>query len=290
MILSMTGYGQAQYKQGAVSYSLEIRSLNNRYFKAQIRLPEHLLFLEADVERMLRRRLGRGSINYQLRTHDAGEAACEINTAALSRYLAQLRTVISPDVQIDAASLLELPGVCQTPEMSDEDRRRHLEIAEQLTDEAVERLIEMRRVEGQALSKDLRQHCDRIRTELTSVAARAPEVIGEYHRRLGQRAGQLLAEAKLDLSKDDLAREVALFADRSDISEEISRLGSHLDQFVALCDSQELAGRKLDFLTQEMLREANTIASKANDAGTSARVVEIKGLIDRLREQVQNVE
>ncbi len=292
MLLSMTGYGEAQYHDGEVSYVLEVRSLNNRYFKASIKLPDFLTIFESEVERMLRARLARGSVTYTVRVRNSSaEAAQEINTAALEHYLEQLsRVPMTGPVQIDLAAVLALPGVCQPPEL-DEGRREHqLQIIARLTREALDRLIEMRRAEGRALRDDVRVHCQRIREHVATVARQAPQVLNDYHQKLLQRTNELLGNSKLPLELDDVRREVALYAERCDINEEISRLGSHLDQFERMCDRTEQAGRKLDFLAQEMLREANTIGSKANDATIAHHVVEIKGAIDRLKEQVQNVE
>lgn len=292
MILSMTGYGDAEHTEDGVSYALELRSLNNRYFKANIKLPEHLQYLEADVERLLRTRLGRGSINYTLRVRDiSAQAAYEINTAALQAYLNRIAAVRSSlPTTVDLAAVVGLPGVCQPPQMDEATRERQWRIVQELTRRAMERLIAMRSQEGRALREDLLAQTAAIRRELAAVAARAPAVVEEYHRRLTQRVNELLARAELRLAQEDLAREVAVYAERADVNEEIARLRSHLDQFEQLCDSKQHAGRKLDFLSQEMLREANTIASKSNDTVIARHTVEIKALIDRVKEQVQNVE
>jgi uncharacterized protein (TIGR00255 family) len=292
MILSMTGYGDAHHSDGKVSYVLEIRSLNNRYFKASIKLPEHLSIFEAEVEKMLRERITRGSLSCSLRQrHMSAEAAQDINVPALENYLAQLNRVVSQGhMQVDLGALLALPGVCEPPEMDDAERERQLRIIQGLVSEALTRLIEMRRIEGRTIRDDLFEHCGQIRGHLTEVGTRAPLVLREYHLRLLQRVNELISEARLQLQLDDLKREVALYAERCDINEEIARLTAHLDQFERLCDSNEAAGRKLDFLAQELLRETNTIGSKANDATIAHHVVEIKGAIDRLKEQVQNVE
>jgi len=148
----------------------------------------------------------------------------------------------------------------------------------------------MRKREGESLFADLLKHLTLIRTNLGEIAKRAPFVIEDYHKRLSQRVNELLAKSELQVSQPDLLREVAVFAERADIAEEIQRLNSHLDAFEQACRAGEHAGRKLDFISQEMLREANTIASKANDAQIARHIVEIKGAIDRLKEQVQNVE
>lgn len=292
MILSMTGYGDAQHMEDGVGYTLEIRSLNNRYLKPSIKLPEHLQFLEAEVDKLLRTRLVRGSLNYTLRVRDtSSQAAYEINVAALQSYLNQLNSVHSTGpVSVDLATVLALPGVCQPPEMDEAQRDRQWKIVFSLTNDALDKLISMRAEEGRALREDLLNHTAAIRRELAVIAERSPVVVAEYLKRLTQRVNELVGQAKLQLAEQDLAKEVALFAERSDVSEEIARLKSHLDQFDKLCDSKQHAGRKLDFLAQEMLREANTIGSKSNDNEIARHIVEIKAAIDRLKEQVQNVE
>lgn len=292
MILSMTGYGDAQHMEDGVGYALEIRSLNNRYLKPSIKLPEHLQFLEAEVDKLLRTRLVRGTLNYTLRVRDtSAQAAYEINVAALQAYLNQLNAVrATGPVSVDLATVLALPGVCQPPEMDEAQREHQWKIVSALTSDAMEKLVAMRAEEGRALREDLLKHTAAIRNELAAIAERSPTVVTEYLKRLTQRVNDLVGQAKLQLAEQDLAKETALFAERCDVSEEISRLKSHLDQFDKLCDSKQHAGRKLDFLAQEMLREANTIGSKSNDTEIARHIVEIKALIDRLKEQVQNVE
>ena len=293
MIVSMTGFGSAERSEGGVTYSLEIRSLNHRYFKASIKLPDSLQFLEADVERLLRGQLGRGSVTCTLRLRTADAAAgYDINRAALERYVTSIAAASVPDgvqATIDLAAVASLPGVCQPPETNDDIREQKAAIVRELTTHTLAAVVDMRRNEGRLLRDDLLAHCASLRELLETIAVRAPVVVTEWQQRLRFRVEGLLAEEKIQLDQDALLREVAIYADRSDISEEVVRLRGHLDQFAGLCDSGELAGRKLDFVAQEMLREANTIGSKSNDATITRQIVEIKGLIDRLKEQVQNV-
>jgi len=293
MIVSMTGFGDATAERDGTHYAVEIRSLNNRFFKPVIKLPENVSGLEPELESMLREKLGRGSITYilKLRT-DSAEAAYHLNLNALKNYLDQLQEVKGLDrmVQIDLASLVQLPGVCQEPRDETDEIERHGATVRDLTAKAIVKLDAMRRREGEALFAELMRHVSLIRSNLREIAELAPTVVEDYHRRLHQRVSQLLAKAELQVSQVDLIKEVAVFAERADIAEEIQRLGSHMDSFEQSCRQGEHAGRKLDFIAQEMLREANTIASKANDAEIARRIVEIKGAIDRLKEQVQNVE
>ena len=293
MIVSMTGFGDATAEKDGTHYSVEIRSLNNRFFKPTIKLPENVSGLEPELETMLREQLGRGSITYILKMRsETAEAAYLINTRALEAYLEQLHKIKSPNgpFNVDLGALLALPGVCQEPRDESDEIERHGPVVRELSVKAILKLNAMRAREGEALFKDLMKHATVISTNLSEIAKRAPFVIEEYHRRLSQRVNLLISKAELQVNATDLLKEVAVFAERADISEEIQRLNSHLDAFEQACRTGEHAGRKLDFITQEMLREANTIASKANDAQIARHIVEIKGAIDRLKEQVQNVE
>jgi len=293
MIVSMTGFGDATAEREGTHYAVEIRSLNNRFFKPVIKLPETVSGLEPELESMLREALGRGSITYILKMRsDSAEAAYHINTQALKSYLAQLREIKGLDdfVQIDLAGLLQLPGVCQEPRDETDEIARHGPVVRELTAKAIIKLDAMRRREGEGLFAELMKHVNVIAASLIEIGTRAPSVIEDYHRRLSQRVNQLMAKAELHVDQTDLIKEVAVFAERADIAEEIQRLTSHLDAFEQACRTGEHAGRKLDFIAQEMLREANTIGSKANDATIARHIVEIKGAIDRVKEQVQNVE
>lgn len=296
MIRSMTGYGESSCHQNGAHYFLEVRSLNGKYFKASIRLPDDYQGLEPEVESELRRRLTRGTITVVGKCSDASaSAAFTINHDALTAYIEQLRRtphVANGQCHVDIGSLLDLPGVLQPP--SDEEERfdRARAAFRGLLNEAVPRLLEMREREGALLVADLNAHLAGIGTNLNRIAERAPLVVEDYQRRLQARIEALLQEAKVRVEPTDLIREVAVYAERSDISEEVARLTGHLQQFRSLlagADAQPV-GRTLDFLTQEMLREANTIASKSGDVDISRAIVEIKGSIDRIKEQVQNVE
>jgi uncharacterized protein (TIGR00255 family) len=293
MIVSMTGFGDATAERDGTHYAVEIRSLNNRFFKPIIKLPENVSGLEPEVESTLREKLGRGSITYILKMRvDSAEAAYHVNVAALESYLKQLREVKGLDgvARIDLASLMQLPGVCQEPRDETDEIARHGDTIRELSAKAIAKLEAMRAREGQSLFADLMKHSKLIANELAEILKRAPFVIEEYHKKLSLRVNDLMSKAQLQVDQADLLKEVAVFAERADISEEIQRLTHHLDAFEHSCRSSEHAGRKLDFITQEMLREANTIASKANDAQIARHIVEIKGEIDRLKEQVQNVE
>lgn len=293
----MTGFGDAATQVDGVHYAVELRSLNNRYFKASLRLPEAIAGLEPELETQLRRRINRGSLTLtvKVRATDA-HAASRVNEAAVLAYLEHLETVhrkiSDQSVQIDLTQLLALPGVLQPSEDEEAALAKARPIVLKLADEACEKLSQMRASEGTVVAEDLLAQRQVLHDRLEVVRARAPQVVQEYHQRLRQRIDELTAEARLQVEHHDLIREVAVFAERSDISEEISRIAGHLDQLqqVIESDRHEPTGRTIDFLAQELLREANTIASKSSDAEISRAAVEMKSAIDRIKEQAQNIE
>jgi uncharacterized protein (TIGR00255 family) len=295
----MTGYGEAEGEVNGISYAVEIKTVNNRYFKTGIKLPETVAFLEEDIEKLLRKSLSRGTVNYALRMKNAPvEVLFDIDETALQAVMEKLgRVVCSADVTgtIDVGSLLNLPGMLSPVSPDEETAREVKEAILSITQEAVEKLKQMRAAEGAALAADLKSHCKAVKQQLEQIRARGEVVLQEYAKRLKKRVDELLAGAKLELDEEILAREVAVFAERSDISEEIARLDSHLGQFTESCQgvgagANNQVGRRLEFISQEMLREANTIASKASDSEVTRCVVEMKCRIDRIKEQVQNVE
>jgi uncharacterized protein (TIGR00255 family) len=290
----MTGYGEAEGEAGGVTYAVEIKTVNNRYLKTSMKLPETVAFLEEDIEKLLRKSLSRGTVNYVLRLKNVpANVLFGIDETALRAYMETLTRIASSTgikSAIDISSLLNLPGIL-APILPDEEVAGQIrETVLGITREAVEKLKQMRAAEGAALAADLDGHCVAIKLDLEKIRARNDVVLQEYRDRLQKRVNELLAEVKLMLDGETLAREVAIFAERSDISEEIARLDSHLQQFTESCQTSAQAGRRLEFIGQEMLREANTIASKASDSEIAGHVVDIKCRIDRIKEQVQNVE
>ncbi len=292
MIRSMTGFGAASAALDGARYVVELRSLNSKFFKALIRLPEELQGLEAELEPEMSSRLTRGSVVLTVRFSDSSaDAAAQINASALASYIEQLQSVCRDGQSIDVGQLLSLPGVLVTG-TGEELLERTRPVLKKLVGEACDRVLTMRTREGATLHKDLHRHLRSIAARLETIARRAPIVVEQYRNRLRDRINALLAEAGTGLREEDLIREVAVYAERSDITEEVIRLQGHLDQFSEIIDADEVEprGRTLDFLSQEMLREANTIASKCLDVEISREIVEVKGDIDRIKEQVQNVE
>lgn len=295
MIRSMTGFGEAAAMVDGVHYGVEIRSVNNKFFKAQVRLPDELQGLEAEIEAAVAKRINRGSVIVTVRFTDvSAKAAARINTEAVQCYLEQILTVPGlkhVGVRVDIGGLLALPGVVIT-ETCEQRLDEARSVLLRLIDEACDRLQAMRIREGETLRNELHKHCRVIASHLKVVKERVPVTVQLYQERLRQRMQALLAESGAAVREEDLLREVAVYAERTDIAEEVARLEGHMAQFAEIIDAEgeEPSGRTLDFLSQELLREANTIASKCLDVEISRRIVEIKGAIDRIKEQAQNVE
>jgi uncharacterized protein (TIGR00255 family) len=293
MLRSMTGFGSASGQADGVEYAVEIRSVNNRYYKSSIKAPEPLAAAEMQIDKLLRGKLVRGTVTVTVRmTVPDEQAAYRVNMAALARYVEQIKLMeieANPALRVDLGAMLQLPGVCEPPPLEEICRQTHPALM-RLVEQALGDLIEMRLREGQAMKADLLANCRAIAGNLEEAARQAPQVVLDYQQRLSARVRELTAAGNIDIDQDDLAREVAIFAERCDIAEEVARLRAHLQQFQQAMESPEPAGRKLDFIAQEMLREANTIGSKANDTKIALAVVEMKTAIDRLKEQVQNVE
>ena len=290
----MTGYGEAQGEADGVSYAAEVKTVNNRYLKTIIKLPELASFLEEDIDKLLRKNILRGTINYVLRLKDTSASTLfDIDETALQAVVEKLsRAGSSTGINgaIDIGNLLTLPGIIQ-PAMPDKERAGQIrKFVLEISQEALDKLKQMRATEGDYLEVDIKKCCTTIEEGLEQIRGRTDVVIQEYADKLKKRVNELLAHAEITMDEGILAREVAIFADRSDISEEIARLESHLQQFAQCYRGSDQAGRRLDFISQEMLREANTIASKASDTETTRYVVDIKCQIDRIKEQVQNIE
>ena len=267
--------------------------MNNRYLKAYVRLPDVAAFLESDVDKLLRSRLCRGTVNYTLGMKNvSGKPLIRIDENVLGQYLEALGKAAGQDSRrnIDLSGLLALPGVIE-PDQPDADEAENIrKVVLDLSAKAIDQLKQMRSEEGQNLADDLIGNCGIIAEKLELIGTRCPVVIDEYHKKLESRINELLAGAKLEIDADILARELAVYAERCDIAEEITRLRSHIEQFANYCRKNDNAGRRLDFIAQEMLREANTITSKSSDAQISEWAIDIKCIVDRIKEQVQNIE
>jgi uncharacterized protein (TIGR00255 family) len=290
----MTGYGEARGTVAGVHVQAELRSVNNRHFKLTLRCPDAWIRFEPDLERVLREQISRGTVTLLLRgQRGAEEASVRLNTNILVAYwkeLADAARLAGVPCPADLATVLTLPGVVEDAAFSEETVEQAGPQLEQLVRDALAKFGDFRSREGAAMTADLRSQCSTIATQIDCIAEVAPQVVAEYRAKLQQRVQEAVRQADVTVTPADLLREVALFTDRSDISEEIVRLRSHVDQVRQLLEAAQSQGRKLEFLCQEMFREANTIGSKSNHVGVAHAAVEIKTAIERMREVVQNVE
>lgn len=290
----MTGFGESRSQSGDWHLAVELRSINNRHFKLNLRCPDGFFHYEADLERLLRETISRGTVSLTIRLDSAGGAgAPRLNRGVLLSYWNQLR-----DLSVDLgaphtpglAELLELPGVLDDGKLTAEQVESLWPFVQEGVRGAVVRLEEFRQHEGAAMAADLRTQCVAIEQTLGEVVTIAPQVVADYRDKLQQRVQKLLEGTGITLEPDNLIREVAFFADRCDINEEIMRLRSHIEQFLGLLTAKTSQGRKLEFLCQEMFRESNTIGSKANHVGVGHAAVEMKTCIERIREVIANIE
>lgn len=293
-LLSMTGFGEVVEQRDGYAIAVELRTVNSRYFKFNIRTTEGYGALESLIESLLRDTVKRGTVNCSLRIrHLTGAQDYRINTQVLGQYIDQLQSLAATrdlDEVVRLEPLASLPGVVEELSAESLDAASLWPIVEPSVRAAVEQLTAMREVEGQALAADLRDQCAAVALSLDVIERQAPMVAESYRKRIQDRVNEALESLNVTIEPADLVREVALYTDRADISEEIVRLRSHLQQFAAALELEESAGRKMEFICQEMGRETNTIGSKANDAVISQQIVEIKTALERIREQIQNVQ
>jgi len=292
MIRSMTGYGSAELERDGQRLSAEIRSVNHRFCEVSIRAPKLVSLFEDQIRQLVQERFSRGKLNLSISWSGAGDSGevLRLNETVTDRYVAlleQLQKRYGLQGGVDVSMLAALPDVFawEHTALSDEET---WSLLRSLVEKACESMNQMKGREGTALARDLEERLALIRAALDRVIERAPMRPLEMKERLTERIRPLLGEVDLDPVR--VAQEVAFYADRLDCTEECVRLAAHLDQFRHLIEGPELAGRKLNFLLQEMNREANTIGSKANDVEIGHAVIVMKEEIERIREQVQNVE
>jgi uncharacterized protein (TIGR00255 family) len=293
----MTGYGEARHQGEHFTLAIELRAVNGRSLKVTVRAPEPYHLLEPEFEKVIRRTVHRGTVHVQVRCERAAQPGdFRLNTAALRSYVQQVRQVCD---ELNAAALapallgqvLALPGVIEEPRSAAERLSAEWPLFERVLEQALEQFNAMRAEEGRSMSRELLALRDAVAAHLAQVQQRLPAVVPAYRDRLLERVRGLLSEAGVTLDADALIREVAIFADRSDVHEEVVRLASHLDQFAeAVRGGGDSPGSKLGFVQQEMVREANTLGSKANDVQVSRHVVEIKAALEKIKELIQNVE
>ena len=292
MLKSMTGFGAGRARVGDEEFSVELRSLNHKFCEVKVRLPRELAALDPTVTKQVKDRLARGAVELLIKrqTATASGTVPTVDVALAREYVRAFRELadaLGVPADISWAQVATQPGVMKLEEkgMDVESATQAVQLA---LEQALAALEQMRRVEGEAIYVDLDARLKLIEAWSREVAALAPKAVEEYRQRLAERVADLARGITVEPQR--LAQEVAVFAERTDIAEEVTRLASHLEQFRALMTSTEPVGRRMDFLVQEMHREVNTTGSKSQHAEISARVVSMKAEVERIREQVQNVE
>ncbi|MED4749865.1 YicC/YloC family endoribonuclease [Brevibacillus choshinensis] len=295
MVRSMTGYGRKDDIRGSLRLTVELRAVNHRFQEILVRLPKNWSMLEDQIRKQVAMYVRRGRVDVTISLE--GSATISSNVAIdwsiaeqflqLSREMDQRFSLETP---LTAKDLLLFPGVIHTNETEEVDREEVATWLLAVVNTAAEDLLSMKMVEGEGLQADLIHRLLSVQNWLEEVRFLAPSGTQEYHNRLHQRLSEWAAQVPFELDQQRLVQEVVFFAEKSDISEEITRLTSHCNQFSQQLEKEEAVGRKLDFLLQEMNREANTIASKANHLRIQHLAVEIKTELEKMREQVQNVE
>lgn len=289
----MTGFGRAECQEGDYTYQAEVRSVNNRFIEINTRLPKAYVDLEQPLKKLIKSHCSRGSISLTISLGNSNEGTSgwdvKPNLSLATQYvdaLNQIRDSLGLQGEIDLKSVVGLRDIIKIEPVALDPAKKDLIL--DIATEALTSLQKMREEEGKNLQKDLAQRIDAIESHAAEIESRHPEVIKEYQEKLNERIKTLNEGIGLDETR--LAQEAALLADRSDITEEMTRLRSHLNQFRNFFNTKEPIGRKLEFITQEINREVNTTGSKSSDITISNRVIEMKSELEKIREQVQNIE
>jgi uncharacterized protein (TIGR00255 family) len=288
----MTGYGEARFEDQRWMIHVEVRTVNNRHLKLSARISEPYAAREPEVEQLVREKVKRGTIQLNLRVERPRRPQdYRLNLVALASYREQLKGVQGLDERaIDLTPLLALPGVVEDCRWPDQVTDEDWSAIARVVSRALDQLHSSRAAEGRVMAAELVALARESSAQLGRISERGPAVVLNYQKRLTERIQTLVRGQGVTVEAHDLAREVAILADRCDISEEIVRLRAHLNQYISIVEDNESSGRKLEFVVQEMAREINTIGSKANDVEISLAVVEVKALLEKIRELVQNVE
>ena len=288
MIHSMTAYGRVENSEGQNSISCEIRSVNHRYSEISIRLPEELRPLEQKIRDHISGKIKRGKIecNIRIEKHNAYDEALSINQDLLKNIIEAAKRInsdLSTSAPLDSLDLLRWPGVL---EKSTLDVKEIDKLLFPLVNEAIDIVIDTRQREGEKIKKMLTDRCTKIKEIINNVQKQIPDILKNYRKKLTQRVQEISDE----IDNDRLEQELLFLSQKADIEEEIDRLGAHVDEVVRVIERKEPIGRRLDFLMQEMNRESNTLGSKSNHIYTSNASVELKVVIEQMREQIQNIE
>ena len=289
----MTGFGKGEYSDSKRNFTIEIKSVNHRYTDISVKMPRRYSFAEEIIKKLVKKTVKRGKVEISVMVENLTEDDLNINlnTAVAHQYVENLQALkeeFGLQDEITLSLLADMPDVIKAmPDIEDEEEIiRSISSALEI---AIEKHDSMRKIEGEKLASDLKMRCELIRSYVKQIEKKAPDVGKLYAEKLNDRIHELI-DNSVEVPEDRILLEAAIFADKANITEELVRLNSHIDQMETILDADKSEGKKLDFLVQEMNREANTIGSKANDIGITEVMLEIKSEVEKIREQVQNIE
>ncbi len=291
MIKSMTGYGKANLEKNERRYQIEIKTVNHRYLDISVKMPRQLSYLEEPIKKAISNKVKRGKVDVfvTFENNSLEGQEIKINTELASAYIKELKKLaesenILADIQVN--DIARYPDVLNIKNNQDDEiiKQELLEVSQI----AIDNLIEMRQVEGTKMAEDIKQRLEYIQEKVKEISKLSTGLIEEYVVKLEERLKQILKGQEIEQAR--LAQEVVIYADKCSVEEEVTRLNSHISQFHNLINSNEPIGKKLDFIIQEMNRETNTIGSKANNLEITDRVIDLKTQIENIREQIQNIE
>ncbi|WP_341409824.1 YicC/YloC family endoribonuclease [Clostridium aceticum] len=293
MLRSMTGFGRGDVQLEGKHFQIELKSVNHRYVDISVKMPKSFTYLEEQIRKIIKEKVYRGRVEVFIGYKNIGESDIKVITdiALAQQYVEALKEIhhrFDLEKDIAVSTIAKFPDVLKL-EKKEEDQEMIWNLLKEGLMDALNSLLEMRIEEGWKLKEDLLKRLDILLDLIQKIEERSPEVVKEHKKRLTKRVKEMLEE-ELEIDEGRIALEVALFADKSSITEEIVRFNSHIIQFKKSMEQQEAVGRKLDFIIQEMNREINTIGSKANDLTTANMVVEVKSELEKIREQIQNIE
>lgn len=292
MIKSMTGFGRGEASTDMLKINIEMKAVNHRYCEIVLRMPRSMNVLEDRIKRVIQRRINRGRVDVYINIElcDAKRTTVKLDESLAVSYMAavnDLNARLQMAGEVTVSELIKLPGIFNLEESVDDVEQWWPDL-ETTVQQALNGLMEMRIKEGQQLAEDIKKRAECVSNFVSEIKQRSPVVIEEYRDRLRQRMHELLDSGTMDMTR--LETEVVLFTERSSIAEEVVRLKSHLEQLAGCLEIETPVGRKFDFLLQETNREINTIASKSSDLVINRMVVEVKSELEKIREQVQNIE
>lgn len=292
MIKSMTGFGRCEVQKDARKFTVELKSVNHRYLDVNIRMPKKLNFFETSIRTLLKSYANRGKVDIFITYEDMSQAQVSVKynpaiAAEYMKYLKQMAEEFNLENDVRVSTLSRYPEVFTMEEQSEDEEELWNALKEALEGAFVQ-FVETRKTEGENLKKDILSKLDNLEEQIVFIEERSPQIVAEYRAKLEEKMKELLADTQIEENR--IAAEVILFADKICTDEEVVRLKSHIRHMRDTLEEKEGIGRKLDFIAQEMNREANTILSKANDIEVSNHAISLKTEIEKIREQIQNIE